>query len=335
MKLGRVGTSIWFVFSILIFTGISPSASMASASTSPTLGLSVSVLPQANGEIAPIQAGQINSLALTIMPGQQAIRSVRVQSASPNIESIALSIGHASVINSVLTLDDTQVSEISPWIAFSANSLQLKGDTTADVDLTISVPNSEPIGIRQAYLLIKATLPSHGTNQNTARQGAARYAIPIYIGVGTTAQIVTDFSVGLVTLVHTKDGEAFALTLKNIGMTPVLPVGFLQLSSTLEKLVFAAQIPFGGDLIQAGHSETLTVEVPLEVPDAIWNVHAEAHDGTLLATSDSIVTLKRHGIIGQNQIAIYRILLGAVSFVLFGAAWMYIRSTGGFRRFKQ
>lgn len=50
---------------------------------------------------------------------------------------------------------------------------------------------------------------------------AARYAIPIYVGVGTTTQILTDFQVGLVTLTKVANDEAFLIPLVNIGMTPM------------------------------------------------------------------------------------------------------------------
>ena len=116
---------------------------------------------------------------------------------------------------------------------------------------------------------------------------AARYAIPIYVGVGTTTQILTDFQVGLVTLTKVANDEAFLIPLVNIGMTPVLPVGFIMLKSVLGQLVFAAQIPFQSTVIPAGGSFKVTVLIPNEVPDGAWNVHAEAHDGTLIATSDS------------------------------------------------
>jgi hypothetical protein len=314
-------TVIFFGFLSLV----NPSAMAVSPSISPTLGLSVSVLPEADGKVAPIQAGLVNSLALTIKPGTSSVRKVRIQSAAPNVEIVSTSIGHAYLLNGVLTLDESKESPIAPWIEVDKPTVTLAAKKTVDVSLVIAVPEKEPIGIRQAYLLVKATLPKTTATQSDDKQGAARYAIPIYIGVGTTTQIVTSFAVGIITLVTTDEGMAFSIPLVNTGMTPVLPIGYLLLNSVLGKLVFAAQIPFGNGVIQPGGTKTIFVLVPLEVPDAIWNVHAEAHDGSLIATSDSIVTLKRNGLMGTGQIAIYRLALGVVSLILFIFVLLFIR----------
>lgn len=302
-----------------------PFAIAAPAVTSPTLGLSVSVLPEANGEVSPIQAGLINSLALTIEPGKSAIRRIRIQSAAPNSEVVSTSIGYASLVNSVLTLDDQKESHIAPWIKMDKPVVTLESKKTVDISLTISVPEGEPIGIREAYLLVTAKLPKDMTPSVAAKQGAARYAIPIYVGVGTTTQILTDFQVGLVTLTKVANDEAFLIPIVNIGMTPVLPVGFLVLKSVLGQLIFAAQIPFQSSVIQAGGSFNATVPIPDEVPDGVWNVHAEAHDGTLVATSDSIVTIKRIGLAGDDFLNLYRTALGVVSLLLFIFVLLYIK----------
>lgn len=324
---GSKGKTTTLVVAILIefLFQVSPSALAAATTNSPTLGLSVSVLPEADGKVAPIQAGLVNSLALTIKPGSSSVRKVRIQSAAPNVEIVSTSIGHAYLLNGVLTLDDSKESPIARWIEVDKPTVALASKKTVDVSLVIAVPEKEPIGIRQAYLLVKATLPKTSSSQSDDRQGAARYAIPIYIGVGTTTQIVTSFSVGIITLIDTEEGVSFSIPLVNTGMTPVLPVGYLLLNSVLGKLVFAAQIPFGDGVIQPGGSKTIFVLVPLEVPDAIWNVHAEAHDGSLIATSDSIVTLKRNGLMGPGQITIYRIALGVVSLILFVFVLLFIR----------
>jgi hypothetical protein len=314
---------------LVIFFGLlslaNHSALAVAPANSPTLGLSVSVLPEADGKVAPIQAGLVNSLALTIKPGTSAVRKIRIQSATPNVEIVSTSIGYTYHLNGVLTLDESKESPIAPWIDIDKPMVTLAGKKTVDISLVIAVPEKEPLGIRQAYLLVTATLPKTIEAEIDDKPGAARYAIPIYIGVGTTTQIVTSFSVGIITLVSTAEGVAFSIPLVNTGMTPVLPVGYLLLNSVLGKLVFAAQIPFGNGVIEPGGRKTIYVLVPLEVPNAIWNVHAEAHDGSLVATSDSIVTLERNGLTGTNQIAIYRLALGVVSLILFIFVLNFIR----------
>jgi hypothetical protein len=325
MRPGVKTATLGFVISISVLSVTIPSARADTKAPTPTLGLSVVVLPEADGIVAPIQAGLATSLALTIQPGTSAVRKVRIQSAAPNLEIVTTSIGYAYLLNGVLTLDDSKPSPISPWITMDKPIIRLAAKKTSDVTLSIAVPANEPIGIQQAYLLVTATLPVATSSQDTGKEGAARYAIPIYIGVGTAFQIITDFSIGIVTLVDTDKGVAFSIPLVNTGMTPVLPMGYLLLNSVLGKLVFAAQIPFGNGIIYPGGSKTINVLVPPEVPDAVWNVHAEAHDGTLTVTSDSIVTLQRNGLLGTYQVAIYRLALGVVSLILFIFVLLYIR----------
>jgi len=322
----RVKTSTLLMVIFFGFLSLTNLSALAVAqANSPTLGLSVSVLPEADGKVAPIQAGLVNSLALTIKPGTSSVRKIRIQSATPNVEIVSTSIGYTYLLNGVLTLDESKESPIAPWIDIDKPMVTLAGKETVDISLVITVPEKEPLGIRQAYLLVKATLPKAKEAEIDDMPGAARYAIPIYIGVGTTTQIVTSFSVGIITLVSTAEGVAFSIPLVNTGMTPVLPVGYLLLNSVLGKLVFATQIPFGNGVIEPGGRKTIYVLVPLEVPNAIWNVHAEAHDGSLVATSDSIVTLERNGLTDTGQIAIYRLALGVVSLILFIFVLNFIR----------
>lgn len=325
MRLSVKTATLGFVISMSVLPIALPFTVADTYASTPTLGLSVVVLSAADGIVAPIQAGLATSLALTIKPGTTEVRKVRIQSAAPNVEIVTTSIGYAYLLNGVLTLDDSKPSPISPWITIDKPSIRIAAKKTADVALSIAVPANEPIGIQQAYLLVTARLPVTNSRQATGKEGAARYAIPIYIGVGTPFQIITDFSIGIITLVKTTKGVAFSIPLVNTGMTPVLPVGYLLLNSVLGKLVFAAQIPFGNGVIQPGGSKTINVLVPPEVPDAIWNVHAEAHDGSLTVTSDSIVTLKRNDLLGTNQVAIYRFALGVVSLILFIIVLLYIK----------
>jgi hypothetical protein len=289
------------------------------------LGLTVSIVPSSSGQETPIQAGQKNSIALTVAPGKVGVKKVRIQSASRGKELIQISIGDAYRVNGELTLNDTNKSEISTWVTLDHNQDVLNPLQTLDLAISIAVPPKEPIGIREAYLLVKATDPDAQSKGAVSLSGAARYAVPIYLGVGTTTQIVTSFSVGIISLVNTTGGMAFAVPLINTGMTPVAPVGFLTLGSVLGQLNFAAQIPFASGVIQPGASQTITVLVPPQVPDAIWNVHADVHEGTDHATSDSIVTLKRQGLGASGQLKYYRALIGLISLVLLIFVFLYIR----------
>ena len=315
MKSREVTAALGISLCLLILPVTSTSGVSAPAATG--LGLTVSVVPDPSGTETPIQAGSKNSFALTVQPGKSAVKMIRIQSASKSAELISTSIGYASRINGVLTLEDGKESEIAPWIKVNKNIVALKPLQSINLSVTITVPKSEPIGIREAYLLVKATEPTASVKGIISLDGAARYAIPIYLGVGTTTQIVTSFAVGIITLVNTSGGIAFSIPITNTGMTPVDPIGYLTLSSVLGSLNFAAQIPFGNGVIASGGSEVLKVVVPEEVPDAIWNVHADVHQGSMHSTSDSIVTLKRKGIGNSGQIKYYRILVGIISLILF------------------
>ncbi len=323
MKSREVTAALGISLCLLILPVTSTSGVSAPAATG--LGLTVSVVPDPSGTETPIQAGSKNSFALTVQPGKSAVKMIRIQSASKSAELISTSIGYASRINGVLTLEDGKESEIAPWIKVNKDTVALKPLQSINLSVTITVPKSEPIGIREAYLLVKATEPTASVKGIISLDGAARYAIPIYLGVGTTTQIVTSFAVGIITLVNTSGGIAFSIPITNTGMTPVDPIGYLTLASVLGSLNFAAQIPFGNGVIASGGSEVLKVVVPEEVPDAIWNVHADVHQGSMHSTSDSIVTLKRKGIGNSGQIKYYRILVGIISLVLFFFIFLYIR----------
>ncbi len=312
------------IVSIALMTSASPSLGVITTPT-PSLGLTVSIVPSASGNETPIQAGQKNSIALTVAPGTTGRKTVKIRSASTGKEFISVSIGDANRINGSLTLNDAKISSIATWVTLDRQHALLKPMQVLDLAISIAVPANEPIGIREAYLLVKATDPTATSKGSVSLSGAARYAVPIYLGVGTTTQIVTSFSVGIITLINTTGGLAFAVPLINTGMTPVAPVGFLTLGSVLGQLNFAAQIPFAAGVIQAGDSQVINVLVPAQVPDAVWNVHADVHEGTDHATSDSIVTIKRQGLGASGQIKYYRMILGLISLILFVFVFLYIR----------
>jgi len=298
----------------------------ASPKPSANLGLSVSIIPQVDADQAPFQAGMPSTLAVTVEPGDIKNRKIRILSSSKNPELITTQIGYAKRVNGALTLDDRLVSPVKSWITFSEDKFILTSKKPKEIEIEIKVPEGEPTGvIQESYLLVLAQEVNPLPSQNSNVVGAARYAIPIAIGVGDTSQILTSFTVGIVTLVKTTDGMAFSIPVTNTGMTPVVPIGFLTLTSVLGKLTFGAQIPFGNGIIEPGVMKAINVLVPTEVPDADWNVHAEIHQGSLFSTSDSIVTLDREITNFFNSISFYRYALAAVSSFLLLFIFSYLR----------
>jgi len=285
----------------------------ASPKPSANLGLSVSIIPQVDADQAPFQAGMPSTLAVTVEPGDIKNRKIRILSSSKNPELITTQI-------------DRLVSPVKSWITFSEDKFILTSKKPKEIEIEIKVPEGEPTGvIQESYLLVLAQEVNPLPSQNSNVVGAARYAIPIAIGVGDTSQILTSFTVGIVTLVKTTDGMAFSIPVTNTGMTPVVPIGFLTLTSVLGKLTFGAQIPFGNGIIEPGDMRAINVLVPTEVPDADWIVHAEIHQGSLFATSDSIVTFDREITNFFNSISFYRYALAAVSLFLLLFIFSYLR----------
>ena len=145
---------------LMITTSVAPSLGVA-VTAPPSLGLTVSVVPSASGVETPIQAGLVNSFALTVKPGSSGTKLIRIQSASSRPELITSSIGYADRINGVLTLEDGRTSDIAPWFKFDSPQITLKPLQSVDLTVSITVPVKEPIGIREAYLLVKASDPSY------------------------------------------------------------------------------------------------------------------------------------------------------------------------------
>jgi hypothetical protein len=315
---------IWLVVAMALMSADATFATVQESNSE--LGLAVTIVPQPEFDLEPFQAGIPNALALTIEPGSKKIRKIKVASASNRPTLITADIGYAKRINGVLVLDDRLTSPIKTWVQFSQNKFLLGESKVKEIEIEITAPADEPTGvIIEAYLLVTANV-SEPENQNASSLvGAARYAIPISIGVGDTTEIITAFSVGVVTLVNSEAGISFSIPITNTGMTPISPIGFLTLSSVLGNLNFGAQIPFGNGVIEAGDLKAIRVLVPVEVPDADWNVHAEIHQGSLYATSDSIITLNREETSLFNSIAFFRIIVSVVFIFLLFYIFLFIK----------
>jgi hypothetical protein len=134
-------------------------------------------------------------------------------------------------------------------------------------------------------------------SQGTQVKSIPRFAIPIFIGVGTSEQIPTTFTLGPTTLMSSPEGWLLNVLLTNTGLTPIAPTGNFKLKAKTGSLSYADSIFFSTPSIQPGESHTASALIPSDVPAGVWIVSANAIQGGVEAKSDSEVTYTKTGVV--------------------------------------
>lgn len=192
------------------------------------LGVAVQVL--VGGQDSSKDVNQNNKLWFVIEPGSSGSRTVMVASTSNVDQKIQLSVGAQKETNGLLSYDQEGITKVSEWASFSKNNFILKANKSTEVKLTLNVPTDAEIEVLRPALLVQA---------KAAKTSNAQYKIPtamrfiqgMFLGVGTTEDFSTKFTIDDVYGLTTDRGREIFIKFTNTGGTPLALEGDLQLSS--------------------------------------------------------------------------------------------------------
>jgi hypothetical protein len=244
-------------------------AEKVNAATS-SLGLALDVLPSNDPAINRLTAGQ--ALWFVIPPGQHQSRQVRISSSSTIPELVTLSVGYLNRINGIATIDDFKKSETAPWASFYPETFVLKARGSKTIEFKYQIPAGTEIGIHEAFLFATANSTAPASKAEYSVPQAARIATPIFLGVGTSAQIDTNFSIDNVSGVVVDGVRNLKVDFKNTGKTPLNLAGNVQLSSTEFKGLLIGPLLFTSVVIRPGIDSYVLIPAPPELTPGEWKI---------------------------------------------------------------
>jgi len=228
------------------------------------------VLPSNNPEINRLTAGQ--ALWFVIPPGQKQSRQVRISSSSTIPEVVTLSVGYLNRIDGIATIDDSKKSETAPWASFTPEIFTLAPRESRIVEFTYQIPADTDIGIHEAFLFATANSTGPASKAEYSVPQAARIATPIFLGVGTSAQIDTNFSIDNVSGVVVDGVRNLKVDFSNTGKTPLNLSGNVQLSSTEFKGLLIGPLLFTSVVIRPGIDSYVLIPAPPDLTPGQWKI---------------------------------------------------------------
>jgi hypothetical protein len=235
-----------------------------------SLGLALDVLPSNDPEINRLTAGQ--ALWFVIPPGQHQSRQVRISSSSTIPELVTFSVGYLNRINGIATIDDSKKSETAPWASFTPESFTLAPRGSKIIEFKYQIPAGTEIGIHEAFLFATANSTGQASKAEYSVPQAARIATPIFLGVGTSAQIDTNFSIDNVSGVVVDGVRNLKVDFSNTGKTPLNLAGNVQLSSTEFKGLLIGPLLFTSVVIRPGIDSYVLIPAPPKLTPGEWKI---------------------------------------------------------------
>jgi hypothetical protein len=267
MRSKLLASSLLFLSFISFSTGLSAEQGNAANSS---LGLVFEILPSSDPEINRLTVGQ--ALWFVIPPGQTKSRQVRVLSSSTIPQVITLSVGYLNRINGIATVDDSKRSETAPWASFKPDTFTLAPRGSKIIDFTYQIPADTEIGIHEAFLFATAKSAGPASKAEYSVPQAARIATPIFLGVGNSAQIDTNFSIQDVTGVVVDGVRNLKVDFSNTGKTPLNLTGNIQLSSTEFAGRLIGPLLFTSVVIRPGIDGYVLIPAPNELTPGNWKI---------------------------------------------------------------
>ena len=278
------------------------------------LGIAIQVSQGANDSSKDLNKN--NRLWFVIAPGKSGSRDFQIRSASDIAQKIHLGIGAQKQVNGVRQYDPEGTTPASDWASFSMNDFVLAPRTTVTVSMKIEVPKTAPIEALQPSLLVQASAVKSSSAQYKVPT-ALQFSQDIFLGVGTSDQFLTKFSIDDVSGANTNEGHVLMVRFTNSGKTPIALTGDLQLSNMTFDGVTVGPLQFVSQSLQPGETAEVPVKVDERVTESKWRILVRAQQGSIeeTRTFEKDISFK-----GTNyvQLAIISslIILGSIALLL-------------------
>lgn len=274
---------------VSLSTLISNPAHAQTASKGPTLGVGVDVIPATNGDSA---LGTASNLWFLIKPGESGSRKVIVRSTANISGVVTPSMVFGMYVNGSATWDEARVSPLAKWTTFSDNAISLRPGEEKEITMTISIPKGAAIGTNIAFLFL--AMNPEGVVKKSGRfsiGGAARVGVPIFLGIGTIDQIAIDFQIIRTSTSHNGKTRYINVTIKNIGKTPIAPVGYLTIKNVTGDIQINQKFPLYSKTLPPDAEGTVSIRVPDSIPNGAWVVDEFLQQGAQQKTNEATITL--------------------------------------------
>lgn len=297
---------IFASFFLIIATATSVQSAQAAAPGS--LGLGVDVLPANSKEDSTL--GADGSLWFLLPPGKSGTRSFRVNSVANVPMNLSVSLGFGEYRDGIAAFDDSKNSEIAQWAKFSDMEFSLSPGASKVISITFNVPKDAQIKANLATVFVKGISQSLQSNKSGfSVGGAARVAIPVFLGVGTAAQISINFKI-VSTSIRNVDGKRLAyIRIQNLGKTPVAPSGSIRVQAQQGSISIPDPIKVQSSTVVPGEMRDVIFLVPAYIPNGKWTFMEEFQQGPISQTAQADIALTKPSIFTKANILRFSIFV--------------------------
>lgn len=248
------------------------------------LGLSLQIL---QGDSSKSGLESNTRLWFVVEPGKSKSRTFIVQSTAAVSEKISLSIGAVKRVNGQSQLAIGETSPIENWVSFDTNDFVIAPKADKKIVMTLTVPVDENINSFSAMLLVKASSFSNQKSKDAySVPGAAQIAAPIFLGVGTEDEFITEFEIKDVFGVDTTEGKALRVEIKNNGKTPVSILGDVQVTGITFQTDTLGPFNYETETIAPGESKFADAIVGDQIVEGKWRIYITASQGAITETRE-------------------------------------------------
>ena len=282
------------------------------------LGLSLQIL-QGNSSKSGLESN--TRLWFVVEPGKSKSRTFIVQSTAAVSEKISLSVGAVKRVNGQSQLAIGETSPIENWVSFDTNDFVIAPKADKKIVMTLTVPVDEDINTFSAMLLVKASGISNQKSKDAySVPGAAQIAAPIFLGVGTEDEFITEFEIKDVFGVDTTEGKALRVEIKNNGKTPVSILGDVQVTGITFQTETLGPFNYETETIAPGESKFADAIVGDQIVEGKWRIYITASQGAITETREFE---KNITYTGSNSLflLLVRVVIGVISLLLL--LWVY------------
>jgi hypothetical protein len=310
------------IFVLTIISSLAPIH--ASATPAGSLGIGVEVLPAQSQEDTTL--GADGSLWYLMPPGKSGSRSFRVDSVANVPMRILISVGFGAYKNGESAFDDSMKSEIASWAEFSDSDFTLGAGASRVIQVTFRVPKDAQIKANLATIFVRGSMQNQVDSKAAfSVAGAARIAIPVFLGVGTAQQISINFRI-LRTTIKNIEGKRLAyIRIRNVGKTPVAPTGLIKVQAQKGSISIPDPIKVQSSTVIPGEERDVIFLIPAYIPNGKWTFLEEFQQGPVFQTAEADISLTKPSIFTKANIL--RVFIFVISLFALYFSLRYLRKS--------
>lgn len=224
-------------------------------------------------------------------PGTTIQRRIQVQNNTTSTQTVKVYASAARIEgDSFIGEDGATKNELTTWISVDRPTLEMAPDDSANVLVTLSVPENAAEG--EQYAAIWAEVRS-SADTDTNIVSASRVGIRVYLSIGTGNGPPADFQTSSLIGLRTADGKARVVaTVVNTGGRALDIIGSLSLSEGPSGLSAG---PFNLDqtiTIAPGETSRVAVTMGSDLPDGPWAASLHLSSGLISHETAAHVTFQ-------------------------------------------